>query len=79
VWNEELKKLKNSQSEIKGNDSNKNKKIYEKLFEEGNLKSKFKNDIFNKVELFKNKTIDEVEEWKLHIDDPKTIDVCNRL
>lgn len=80
-WNEELKKLKNSKSESKNtNDANnKNKKIYEKLFDEGNIKNKFKNDIFTKVELSKNKTQDEIEGWKTKLDDPKTINVCNRL
>lgn len=77
-WNEELKKLKNSKSDV--NFSNdKNKKIYEKLFDEGNVKNKFKNDIFTKVELSKNKTLDEIEGWKMKLDDQKTLNVCNRL
>lgn len=49
------------------------------MFEEGNFKTKFKNDIYHKVEISKNKTIDEVEGWKKHLDDSKSIDVCNRL
>lgn len=49
------------------------------MFDEGNVKNKFKNDIFTKVELSKNKTQDEIEGWKMKLDDPKTINVCNRL
>jgi len=73
--NDYLKSLNKDLEESKSKGSN----IYEKLYQEGNIKNKIKNEVHHTVENQKYKSEEELNKWKQSLNSVSSMNVCNRL